>query len=89
MALAGRDSLLRILVTASDDTRAARLAAAGGLSEVDAVKLVRETDRARADYFKRFYKISHEDPTHYDLVINTDTLSIDQAVDVIVSAAGA
>ncbi len=50
---------------------------------------MRETDRARADYFKRFYRISHEGPTHYDLVINTDALSIDQVVDVIVSAAGA
>jgi cytidylate kinase len=88
MALAGRDSLLRILITASDATRAERLATAGGLSEADAVKLVRETDRARANYFKRFYKISHEGPTHYDLVINTDTLKIDQAVDVIASAAG-
>ncbi len=89
MALAGRDSLLRILVTASDETRAERLATAGGLSEADSVKMVRETDRARADYFKRFYRISHEDVTHYDLVINTDTLSIDQAVAVIASAAGA
>ena len=89
MALAGRDSLLRILVTASAETRAERLATAGGLSDAEAAKLVRETDRARADYFKRFYRISHEGPTHYDLVINTDALSIDQVVDVIVSAAGA
>ena len=89
MALAGHDSLLRILVTASAETRAERLATAGGLSDAEAAKLVRETDRARADYFKRFYRISHEEPTHYDLVINTDALSIDQVVDVIVSAAGA
>ncbi len=89
MALAGRDSLLRILVTASAETRAERLATAGGLSNADAAKMVRDTDRARADYFKRFYGISHEDPTQYDLVINSDALSIDQVVGVIASAAGA
>ena len=89
MALAGRDSLLRVLITASAQTRAERLASAGSLSEADAAKMVRDTDRARVDYFKRFYHISHEEPTHYDVVINTDSLTMDQTVGVIASAAGA
>ena len=89
MALAGRDSVLRVLVTASTETRAGRLAKAGRLSDADAAKLVRETDRARVDYFKRFYRISHEEPTHYDLVINTDVLTVDQTVGIIASAAEA
>ncbi len=63
MALAGRDSLLRILVTASAETRAERLATAGGLSDADAAKMVRDSDLARADYFKRFYRSSQEEPT--------------------------
>ncbi len=88
MALAGRDSLLRIFVTASAETRAERLATAGGLSDADAAKMVRDSDLARADYFKRFYRISHEEPTQYDLVINTDALSMAQVVEVIASAAG-
>ena len=88
MALAGRNSLLRILVTASAETRAERLVTPGGLSEADAAKMVRDTDRARADYLKRFYQISHEEPTQYDLVINTDALSIAQVVGVIASSAG-
>ena len=88
MALAGRDSLLRILVTASAETRAERLATTGGLSDADAAKMVRDTDRARADYLKRFYQISHEEPTQYDLVINTDALSIAQVVGVVAGAAG-
>ena len=89
MALGGRDSLLRVLVTASPETRAQRIASAGNLSDEDAAKMIKETDRARADYFKRFYKISREEPTHYDLVVNTDVLSNDQAVVVILSAAEA
>ena len=54
----------------------------------DAAKMVRDTDRARADYLKRSYHISHEEPTRYDLVINTDAPSIAQVVGVIASAAG-
>ena len=89
MALGGRDSLLRVLVTASPETRAQRIASVANLSDEDAAKLMKETDRARADYFKRFYEINREEPTDYDLVINTDVLSNDQAVAVILSGAEA
>jgi cytidylate kinase len=85
MALAGRADVLRILVTASEKTRAGRLT--GDLSESDALASVRTSDRDRRDYLKRFYEIKEELPTHYDLVLNTDALKPEQAVDVIVSAA--
>jgi cytidylate kinase len=48
---------------------------------------VQETDRARADYLKRFYGVSREEPTHYDLVVNTDVLGHEEAVDLIVGVA--
>jgi cytidylate kinase len=41
----------------------------------------------RADYFQRFYGIERELPTHYDLVINTDAWTADEAADIIVAAA--
>jgi len=56
MALAGREGVLRVLITASPETRAGRIAAAG-LGERDAAKAVKESDAARADYFKRFYRL--------------------------------
>src|SRR5262245_3188205 len=58
--LAGRDDLLRVLVTASADTRARRVAEGGRVSASDASKLVKQSDEARADYFQRFYKIERE-----------------------------
>jgi cytidylate kinase len=85
MALAGRDGLLRILVTASPETRIRRLAEAEGNAE--AARLVKEGDAARAEYFRKFYEIEQELPTHYDVVLNTDTLSADQAAEVVVRAA--
>jgi hypothetical protein len=67
---------LRVLVTGSPDTRAAR---AGATS-------VKDADAARRDYLKRFYEVDEELPTHYDLVVNTDVLSVEQAADLIAHA---
>jgi cytidylate kinase len=85
--LAGRDDLLRVLVTASDKTRVQRLAEGTGGDSRAAERFMEESDAARADYFQRFYRIKRELPTHYDLVINTDTLEFDEAADIIVAAA--
>jgi cytidylate kinase len=85
-ALAGRE-VLRVLVTASDDTRARRISEEAGAGERDGAKQVRREDGARADYLKRFYGVERELPTHFDLVINTDVLTPEKAADVIVAAA--
>jgi cytidylate kinase len=42
----------------------------------------------RRDYLKRFYGVDRESPTHYDIVINTDVFSTEQAADIISQAAG-
>ena len=86
LALAGRDDLLRVFVTASPETRVKRLAEGGA---ADAQKVVRDQDAARADYLRRFHRIERELPTHYDMVINTDALSPEEAVGIIAQAAKA
>ena len=88
IALAGRDGLLRVLLTASPDVRARRLAN-GGMSDADAAKEVKASDRDRADYLKRFYQIEVEQPTHYDLVVNTDRLTPEETANVVAAAASA
>lgn len=87
MHLAGRTDLLRVLVTASADTRVAQLIEGGGMTNDDAARSVRDSDSARRDYLRRFYDIKEEQPTHYDLVLNTDTLSLASAASLIVKAA--
>lgn len=87
MALTGAAGVLRVLVTASPDTRAQRLAALQGLGAEAASAGIVASDRARRDYFQRFYKIKDELPTHYDLTINTDVLTSEEGVDLIVAAA--
>jgi Cytidylate kinase-like family len=86
-SLAGREHVLRVLVTASPPTRSARLSDAleVGAKEADAV--VKKGDAARADYLKRFYGIENELPIHYDLVVNTDHLTPQEAAAAIVGLA--
>lgn len=86
-ALTGRDDVLRVLVTASDETRLRRFAEQDGADAKTASKRLSESDKGRANYIKRFYGISHEIPTHYDLMINTDSLTVEDAVDTITGAA--
>lgn len=88
IALAGKDGLLRVFVTASRDVRAKRLAKEADVSEKEARKAIADSDRQRREYLRRFYDVRQELPTHYDLVINTDALTVPRAVQLIVSAAG-
>jgi cytidylate kinase len=81
MALAGQEGLLRVLVTASTDTRELRIAE--GLVDEETERAVADSDAARADYLLRFYGVEEELPIHYDLVVNTDVLTVDQAADAI------
>jgi uncharacterized protein len=81
------DAALRVLVTASPSTRAGRLAAAGELDPAKAGRAVRDSDAGRRDYLKRFYNIDEELPIHYDLVVNTDALSVELAAELVTRAA--
>jgi len=85
-ALGARPGTLRVFVTASLETRRQRVASARSVNAADAEHLVARGDRNRADYLKRFYRVT-EQPTDYDVVINTDTLTADEAADLIVQAA--
>ena len=76
-ALAGREGVLRVLVTASPETRASRFEGS-----------IKDSDAERADYLRRFYGVEHELPTHYDLVLNTDAVSAELAADLVALAAG-
>ena len=80
--LAQSPGTLRCFVTASPETRATRLAAEAH-GELRARKLIEESDAARAAFFRRFYDVESEQPVHYDVVINTDHLSVSDAAAVI------
>jgi len=74
-------------VTGSRETRSRRLGAAEGLADLEAIRVIKNSDAARVDYLKRFYGVAVELPIHYDLVINTDSISMKQAAALIARAA--
>ena len=58
-----------------------------GLDSKGARKAIKDADAARSDYLRRFYGVETELPTHYDLVVNTDVLSVEQAAELVVLGA--
>ena len=86
-ALAGRGGVLRALVTAPTETRVARLAEHERVDEKQANKIVAQSDKSRAAYLERFYHVKRETPTDYDLVVNTERLTPEQAAALIAGAA--
>jgi cytidylate kinase len=86
--LGARTDLLRVFVTAPAAARARRVAQQRGIEEREAVRQIRDADKSRADYLKRAYDVEREDPTQYDLVVNTDALSPREAARVVAQAAG-
>ena len=82
-ALPSGPEALRVFVTASADTRAKRIGELQGIDHTGAARAVKDSDASRRDYLKRFYDVDEELPTHYDLVVNTDVLSVDQAAELV------
>jgi cytidylate kinase len=79
---------LRVFVTASAKTREQRVAAATEDGErTPAARVIKDSDAGRRDYLKRFYSVDSESPTDYDLVVNTDQLSTEQAAEIVLRAA--
>jgi cytidylate kinase len=87
-ALGARDDLLRVFVTAPAATRARRVAREQRVDTSEAERQIRAADKTRADYLKRFYNIDREGLTQYDLVVNTEGLSPNEAASIVVRAAG-
>jgi uncharacterized protein len=89
IALAADDRVLRVLVTASPEARAARLVQTEQLDGHEAAKRIDRSDKERAAYLKRFYSVDGELPSHYDLVVSTDRLSLEDACTPVLHAAAA
>jgi len=85
--LTGMKGLLRSFVTAPRETRIARLVRDAGMAEAEARKATEESDRQRREYLRRFYDVREELPTHYDLVLNTDVVTVPAAAQLLIAAA--
>lgn len=54
-----------------------------GVSEQEAHKLIRKTDKYRADYYKYYTNGNYwTNPVNYDLTLNSDRVGRDACVDI-------
>lgn len=88
-ALAGISDALHVLVLANEPVRVRRLADSQGEDLYGALDLVRDSDRRRRAFVRQFYGADWLDPLRYDVIVRTDELSVQRAVEVIVAAAHA
>ena len=77
MEHAGGPGLELLLIGAGEDA----------LTLEEASRRIEESDAARADFLKRFYGLERELPTHYDLIINTGELELDEGLAAVLAVA--
>jgi cytidylate kinase len=77
---------LHVQVVAPLPRRVEKLMRMEGLTQRDATQRILASDRARADYLRRYYGVNWLDPQLYDLVINTGRTSIQTAIQLVVMA---
>lgn len=72
-----------VLVTAKPETRAKRVAESQKIPIENAFAQVFASDQSRQRDLDRDYEVQWDDPQLYDLVINTEHINLEQAVDMI------
>lgn len=76
---------LSILIQAKKESRIRRLVNKRGISTEEAAQIIDEVDTGRENYVKKYTGTSRYDTRNYDLVINMDDISEDDAVDMIMN----
>ena len=80
------EQALRVFVVAPVEWRRTRLAEIRKVSAEEAAKRLGVEDQERAEFHRRSFHFQQDDPTNYDLVVNTATLGIGPAASIIVEA---
>ncbi len=83
--LAGRPDVLHLRTIAPRELRAERVAEWQAIPLRAALAQVDTSDRFRKNYLKRFYGIDWNDPIHYDLVIQTGRVDLEEALRLILA----
>lgn len=76
---------LSVLIQAPMKNRIERVMKKQEKNATDAQKLIEQVDRMRENYIKRYTGTSRYDTRNYDLVINMEDLTEDEAVDIIMA----
>ena len=81
-----RNDVLDVFVHAGRDYRVKRTMENLNLPERRAVRILKQTDKARKAYYKNYTGCDWNDPNLYHMVLNSDRLTIDGCVEAICQA---
>ncbi len=85
-SLLPRSETLSVRVIAPPKARAARLAERMGVSPRTARRAARDLDRRRAQFARTMYRVDPSDAHNYDLVLDSDSLGLPMAAELIARA---
>jgi cytidylate kinase len=77
---------LRVLVVAPREARIARIARELGVSAHEAAETLAQRDAERLRFLRHDFGVEPDDPTLYDLVVNTATLGVEASAALVIDA---
>jgi cytidylate kinase len=89
IVLRDRADAVHVRLDGPEEARVAQAMRVEGIDKDEAKRRLRDSDRARMDYVKHFYRADPRDPRHYHLVLNSTALTLETCVALIVAAARA
>jgi cytidylate kinase len=87
LALRDRPGAVHVRLDGPPRARVAQAMRVENIDENEARRRQRNSDRARIDYVKHFYRADPRDPVHYHLLLNSTALPLEACVELIVTAA--
>jgi len=85
--LKDEEGVLHVRIVAPLGARVERIAKSEELSREAALQLIQDRDKATAEYLRRFYNIDWDDPSIYDMILNTSKMDLETAAELIASVA--
>jgi cytidylate kinase len=77
---------VHVLVVAPEALRVKRIVSEFGLDEPEAKKQMLRSDHSHHEFIKRYFEKDLENPVNYDIVLNTEKITFEDAVDIIIQA---
>ena len=85
MVLSDFPDVLRIRIIAGKQTRIENVCKSKHVNPIAAAAQIEQSDLLRARYLEKFYHVDWNNPSLYDLIINTDHISIEKAVEWVIN----
>jgi cytidylate kinase len=87
LVLRDRPGALHVRLDGPPEARVIQAMRVEDIDEDEARRRQRNSDRARVDYVKHFYRADPRDPRYYHLLLNSTALPLETCVELIVTAA--